>query len=172
MAYDAAFETNGCMQQAGLPGETVMTQPVLSFEEVEQYLNEAASELPSSIFKELNGGIVLLPETMPSKESVDGHLYTLGMYHYDPYGLGRYIAIYYGSFLQVARGQAIVQQHEILRDLLHHELTHHIESLAGVRDLEVQDELFMQQYHAAHPPQKPSEKPSFWQRFRRKPKSK
>ncbi len=117
---------------------------LLTFDEANAYLDEVADGIPPDIYKELNGGVVLLPDISLSREGPD--LYTLGMYHYEPHGLGRYISLYYGSFVQVFRGRSVRAQKEGLRDVLYHELTHHIESLAGVRDLEVKDEQFMQEY--------------------------
>jgi len=74
----------------------------------------------------------------------NGGLYTLGEYRRDQ--LGRYIVIYYGSICAV-HGRAsreVMKRH--LKDLLSHELTHHLESLAGSRDLEVEDEMQLDEY--------------------------
>ena len=68
------------------------------------------------------------------------------MYHYEPYGMGRYVSLYYGSFVQVYRGRSVEAQKQGLKEVLYHELTHHIESMAGVRDLEVKDEIFIAEY--------------------------
>lgn len=122
------------------------SQPILTFDEADAWLNEVAKDIPDDIYMHLNGGIVLLPDIRISPQSLQGDLYTLGTYFNDPYGLGRYIAIYYGSFVQVCRGQSVEEQKKSLRDVLYHELTHHLESLAGVRDLEVKDEQFMAEY--------------------------
>lgn len=119
---------------------------MLSFEEAQDYLSSVADELPEQFFAQLNGGIVLLPDVVESEHSVGGDLYTLGAYHVDPRGLGRYITIHYGSFLAAHGGQSRRSQRRALREVLLHELTHHLESLAGVRDLEVEDERFIQRY--------------------------
>lgn len=143
-----------------------MAAPILTFDEADQYLNEIAQDIPDDIFQHLNGGIVLLPDILISPQSLGGDLYTLGTYFNDPWGLGRYIAIYYGSFVQVCRGQSVAEQKKSLKDVLYHELTHHLESLAGVRDLEVKDEAFIRDYHETHGAPEP-EKPSFFGRKRR-----
>lgn len=52
--------------------------------------------------------------------------------------LGRHIALYYGSFLEVA-GEGFDWEAEVWETLLH-ELRHHLESLAGRDDL-VQEDL-------------------------------
>lgn len=117
---------------------------VLSFNEAHAYLDGLADGLPEAITKELNGGILLLPDTVPSQN--EEGLYTLGMYHYDPLGLGRYITLYYGSFRLVYGHETPQRQHDALREVLYHELTHHLESMAGVRDLEAKDEQFLKNY--------------------------
>ncbi|MDL2252497.1 metallopeptidase family protein [Ruminococcaceae bacterium OttesenSCG-928-I18] len=126
----------------------------MSFEEANRWLDEVADGIPEGIFKELNGGIVLLPDICISPHAHGGDLFTLGMYHYEPYGMGRYITIYYGSFVQVYGRRPLPEQKEGLKEVLYHELTHHIESLAGVRDLEVKDELFLEDYEKQRPKKK------------------
>lgn len=120
------------------------TQHVMSIEEVEEWLCQVAEQLPEELFNQLNGGIVLQKEPLPSPKGKN--LYILGTYHNEPFGLGRYITIYYGSFVKVHGGGILCQQKKALKHLLRHELTHHIESLAGVRDLEWKDEEFLRQY--------------------------
>lgn len=120
------------------------TDTTLSFEQAKAWLDEVADQLPGEIFRELNGGIVLLEDTVPSRHG--GSLYTLGTYHVEPRGLGRYISIYYGSFVHVHGHRSQALQKQALKEVLHHELTHHIESLAGVRDLELKDEIFIEKY--------------------------
>ena len=121
-----------------------MASELMSFDEVQNYLGQVADGLPEDLFRELNGGVVLLPDIAPSPDGED--LFTLGRYHYDPRGLGRYITIYYGSFVQVFRDASPQRQKRELDRLLRHELTHHIESLAGVRDLEEKDRRFLENY--------------------------
>jgi len=115
-----------------------------TIDEINDLLDEIASELPVELFRELNGGVNLLDETKKSNKDPDGGLYTLGEYHRDQ--MGRYIVIYYGSLMAVygASSQKKLQKH--LRDVLTHELTHHLESLAGDRSLEIEDEIDMQDY--------------------------
>ncbi len=118
----------------------------LSFDEVSEWLDEVASTIPEALFEGLNGGVILLREIKFSPHAQKKDLYILGQYNHDPYGLGRYIQVYYGSFLQVYGKSSEEKQKQGLRELLLHELTHHIESLAGVRDLEVKDEIFLDRY--------------------------
>ncbi len=116
----------------------------LTFNEASAFLDEVADTIPEELLRGLNGGIVLLPNTVRSPHG--GNLYTLGAYHNEPFGMGRYIVINYGSFRRVHGQQSVEAQKKALRQVLVHEVTHHIESLAGVRDLEVKDEWFLEEY--------------------------
>lgn len=123
---------------------------LLSYKQAHAYLDEVAETLPAFIFEHLNGGIVLLEEESPSPQSLANDLYTLGLYHYDPLGMGRYITLYYGSFARLYRHASVEAQKQALREVLLHELRHHLEHLGGVRDLEVEDEVFMHNYLKSH----------------------
>jgi len=117
---------------------------LFSIDEINEMLDEIAAELPEEVFRELNGGVSLLPDTRLSNAAPDGGLYTLGEYRRDQ--MGRYIVIYYGSICAVHGSASREQMQKHLRDLLTHELTHHIESLAGERDLEIEDERMLEDY--------------------------
>lgn len=120
---------------------------MITFDEVGAILDGIADELPEEFYRQLNGGIILLPETKLHPQSVDpGNLYILGEYHNQRMGLGRYIAIYYGSFIKVHGSAGLQQQKEQLRKVLLHEFTHHIESLAGEYELEIKDAIAMEKY--------------------------
>jgi len=107
-------------------------------------LDEIASELPEEIFRDLNGGVSLLPDTKRSKADPGGGLYTLGEYRRDQ--MGRYIVLYYGS-ISIVHGRSTPEQMRAsLKDVLTHELTHHLESLAGERDLEIEDKIQLDDY--------------------------
>jgi len=107
-------------------------------------LDDIAAKLPEEIFHELNGGVSLLPEIKKSSADPNGGLYTLGEYRRDQ--MGRYINIYYGSIMAVHSSDTPGQMRENLKRVLTHELTHHIESLAGERDLEIEDEIELDEY--------------------------
>jgi len=111
---------------------------LFTIEEVNEMLDEIASELPEGIFRELNGGVSLLDETKRSVKDPEGGLYTLGEYRRDQ--MGRYIVIYYGSLIALYGYCSQKRMRKLLRDVLTHELTHHLESLAGDRSLEKEDE--------------------------------
>ena len=117
---------------------------MFSIGEINEMLDEIALELPEGIFNELNGGVSLLQETKLSECDPDGGLYTLGEYRRDQ--LGRYIVIYYGSICAVYGGCSSKEMRVNLKKLLSHELTHHLEALAGERDLEIEDEKQLDEY--------------------------
>lgn len=107
---------------------------MVSFEQAGKMLDAAVEELPRELFRELNGGVNLLPE---ERMSADGR-YTLGLYHND--SMGRYIEIFYGSFRALYEDLPPEKLERKLKKTLHHELTHHVENLAGDRSLEKWDE--------------------------------
>ena len=115
-----------------------------TIEEINELLDEVAAELPDEIFKELNGGVSILPEKKISESDPAGGLLTLGEYRRDQ--MGRYIVLYYGSICAVHGHEPREEIKISLRKLLAHELTHHIESLAGERDLEIEDEIDLAEY--------------------------
>ena len=117
---------------------------LFTIEEINEMLDEIAAELPEGVFRELNGGVSLLAETKRSNKDPAGGLYTLGEYRRDQ--MGRYIVIYYGSLNAVYGSSSYAKMRKHLRDVLTHELTHHIESLAGDRSLEIEDEMDLFDY--------------------------
>jgi len=117
---------------------------LFTIEEVNDMLDEIAAELPEEIFRDLNGGVSLLTELKKSDKDPSGGLYTLGEYRRDQ--MGRYIIIYYGSLTALYGNSTHKKMRKHLRDVLTHELTHHLESLAGERDLEIEDEMDMNDY--------------------------
>ena len=107
---------------------------MVTFEEAGEMLDAACEALPQGIFRELNGGVNLLPDV--KKDETGGLI--LGLYHHNE--MGRYIEIFYGS-IRALYGEIPAEKfRERLTKTLHHELTHHIEGLAGDRTLEHWDE--------------------------------
>ncbi len=108
-------------------------------------LEEIAETLPREFFSRLNGGIILKPQAKRHNRTEAKGLFVLGEYHQGG-NLGRYIAIYYGSFMRVhghlPKDKLAVQ----LTRTLKHEFRHHLESLAGERGLEIEDERFLAEY--------------------------
>lgn len=122
----------------------------LSYEEVLSRLDDMAERFPPEFFGELTGGILLHPEEPLPADDPD--LFTMGAYCHD--SLGRRIELYYRSFAVLASEEDWTQEdwEEELWITLSHEFTHHMESLAGERGLEIKDELFMEEYRAEQLP--------------------
>ena len=115
---------------------------MLTFEEAQEAITQIADNIPPEILKGLNCGIVLLPEIITDNDG----LLVLGMYHIEPLGLGRYVTIYYGSIMEAYGYLPSPAFKEKLKDVLYHELVHHLESLAGDRSLEIQDAIDREKY--------------------------
>jgi hypothetical protein len=113
-------------------------------------LDEVAEEIPAELLRELNGGIMVLPEIKYHPGAPAGDLFVMGEYHVQIPGLGRFIVMYYGSFECVfgasTPNESPYLRTEIRRTLIH-ELRHHVESLSGVKDLEREDERTLEAYH-------------------------
>ncbi|SHE88160.1 metallopeptidase family protein [Alkalibacter saccharofermentans] len=118
---------------------------MISIDEMEDMLNEIVERFPEGLFKDLNGGILLLPQKKENEQSLDRDLFILGEYHRGG-PMGRYITIYYGSFMKVYGNMSRSGIKKRLKDTLKHEFVHHLESLAGERDLEIEDREFMEKY--------------------------
>ncbi len=117
-----------------------MERPLLSIDRFTRLLEEAASELPQEIFKGLNLGIGVVEDCRVNPNAPSGvPVYTLGEYRASR-SMGRGIVLFYGSFLRVypgLRDDAQAKAH--IMAVLKHELTHHLESLAGSNDLAIED---------------------------------
>lgn len=113
-------------------------ETMISIDEMQILLNELAEELPKVLYNKLNGGIIILPDSKLHPDHINQDLYVLGEYH-NEHTMGRYIVIYYGSYMKLY-GQLSKQELKTrLQKTLLHEFTHHIESLAGERGLEHKD---------------------------------
>lgn len=109
-----------------------------TIDEINNILDEISEEIPKEFFDKLNEGIILLPKTKFHPESTDENpLYILGEYRRSV--TGRNIVIYYGSFEKVYSGTTEKRLRRKLKDTLLHEFTHHLESLAGEKGLEIKD---------------------------------
>ena len=122
---------------------------MISIDRAETILNELAEELPPEVFRDLSGGINLLPAAKRHPEAGNGMLYILGEYIFDP-KLGRRINIYYGSFEKMFPYADEDQMRERLRETLRHEFVHHVEGLAGANDLAVDDMIKLAEYKKRH----------------------
>ncbi len=118
---------------------------MISLDEMDVMLDEIATEFPQELYKELNGGILLLPEAKLNPIGRANDLYILGEYHHNG-NMGRYICIYYGSFMQIYGHLSPQKLKDRLTHTLKHEFTHHLESLAGEKDLEIEDAKYLMNY--------------------------
>ena len=117
----------------------------ITFEEFGIMLDEIVDSMPKELFINLNGGVNLHEDAPLHPESVSSTLFVLGRYHSGG-RLGRYINIYYGSFMAVYGGS----NREFIRTeidrVLRHEFLHHLESMAGEKDLEIDDAIRLAKY--------------------------
>ena len=111
---------------------------MFTIEETNEMLDEIADSLPFELYRDLNGGIVLLPEEKIHPKAIDNDLFIMG--EYCTSSIGRYIKIYYGSSCRVYGHVSREAYREHLRKVLVHEVRHHCEGLAGYKDLILYDE--------------------------------
>ena len=122
---------------------------MVTIEEAQDMLDEIAESLPTEFYKELNGGILLIPEAKRSSHAIKDDLYTMGEYHHSG-SMGRIIYIYYGSFERIYGNTSPEKMKQRLKDTLLHEFTHHLESLAGEKGLEKKDAESLRKYQARY----------------------
>lgn len=116
-----------------------------TYDEVYQLMNALLDEIPEPFFKELSGGVILLEGDKHSPYEMDGRpLYIMGEYVRS--SLGKQIILYYGSFNAVYSHLSVEKLRDKLRKTLIHEFVHHLEGMAGKRDLEKQDETQLNRY--------------------------
>lgn len=130
---------------------------LLSFDEVGEILDEMAEEFPPVFYRDLNGGISLLPEAVEDPEFPPGEIYIMGEYCDDQ--MGRYINLYYGSFAALAEKEDWTREEwdEELYTTLAHEFTHHMEGLALEGGLDRKDEAELAEFRAYYKEKFPEE---------------
>ena len=116
---------------------------ILSVDECYDILERLVEEIPEPLLETLNGGILLLEEALPDPEAGE-NVYIMGEYCWDE--MGRYINIYYGSFVELLADEAESVWEDELWITLRHELTHHVEGMAGERSLEYKDSAQMEAF--------------------------
>lgn len=119
-------------------GEGERAVAVIDLETFEEMANRLYDEIPPALLEGLNGGILISQEARQDDPDLPD-VYILGEYIDDPYGLGNYIVLYYGSFCQVLKDEPAEVWEDELWETMLHELRHHIELRAGVYDLELED---------------------------------
>lgn len=117
----------------------------MTYEEFQRMVEEMVTEIPPQFMDGLQGVHVL--EQVVQEEGYED-VVRLGEY-LDPgpadflgagEGLGRHVALYYGSFAVIAEDDPTFDWEEEAWETLTHELRHHVESLAG-EDFLVQDDV-------------------------------
>lgn len=119
---------------------------MFTIDETNEMLDEIVDTLPQPLFRELSGGIIILPQAKIHPKALDDDLYILG--EYSRSSIGTLIKIYYGSFAKIYGRVSKNVYYEQLRRVLVHELRHHNETLAGYRDLILYDERRIADYLA------------------------
>lgn len=118
---------------------------MITFEAFEDITMEIADTFPEDFFRELNGGVMVRKHRRLHPAAEDHDLFVLGEYHRDRY-LGRFVVLYYGSFESCFGFCTEEELRERIRRVLLHEFRHHLESLAGEHDLEIEDAVEISQY--------------------------
>ena len=116
----------------------------MTYDQFRRTIEEMVEEIPDEFLRGLQG-VHALEEERPEEEFED--VWRLGEY-LDPgaedflgagEGLGRHIALYYGSFRKVAEFDEEFDWEAEIWETLTHELRHHVESLAGDASLVDED---------------------------------
>ncbi len=117
---------------------------MFTFEECAVMLDEIADEMPVELFRELNAGVSLVPQSKLHPAAVNNDLYILGEYIRD--SLGKSIVFYYGSIINAYGHLSYDEFYKQLTRIMHHEVRHHNEYLAGCDDLGLYDKKQIQSY--------------------------
>ena len=118
---------------------------MISFDEFQILIDEIIQTFPEVFFRELNGGVFAREHAKLHPANHHGDLFIMGEYCVNHH-LGRFIVIYYGSFERVYGHLDEEELAAELRRILLHEFRHHLESLAGERDLEIEDSIQIAEY--------------------------
>ena len=107
----------------------------MTYEQFRTTAEGMLDDIPDEFLRGLQG-LHVLEQEKPEEDYVD--VWRMGEY-LDPgpedflgagEGLGRHIALYYGSFVRIADGDPDFDWEEELWETITHELRHHVESLA------------------------------------------
>ena len=104
---------------------------MLSFDEFAAIAEEETAALPSYVYEELNGGVVVDQNAFLHPARLEDDLYILGTYSSSPV-MGKQIVLYYGSFTASLgnAGEAVYRAQ--IRETIRHEFRHHLETRAGL----------------------------------------
>ena len=120
---------------------------MIEIEEFLEIVEELSEEIPLEFFGDLNGGVRVVEECKSNPHAINNDLFILGEYHRNR-TMGNHILIYYGSFMKVYGLLSKEQLKNRVRKTLRHEFRHHLEGRSGLKDLEVEDEIYLRQYLA------------------------
>ncbi|NLD11027.1 metallopeptidase family protein [Aminicella lysinilytica] len=121
----------------------------ITLEKFREITADMMDELPEIFFNELNNGVIVQDYAKPHPQRLADDLYILGEYHRSS-SSGRGIVLYYGSFARMFPYYDEEQMTVKVREVLRHEFRHHLEGLSGLRDLEVEDDIFLRNYLDTH----------------------
>ncbi|MDO5301509.1 MAG: hypothetical protein Q4E76_03310 [Tissierellia bacterium] len=94
------------------------------FEEIADFLDEYLDAMPPEVLRDLHLGVILEPEKKMSPQGL-----IMGEYRISALGNG--IVLYFGSFLSRFPALPVELLKYEVAATLRHELTHHVEHLAG-----------------------------------------
>ena len=104
----------------------------MDIDEFSSYVTEVLDqEIPPVLLEGLNLGVIVRPNLERSKD--ESNFIIMGLYVQNK--LGRQIILYYGSFLHFFKNRSVNAWKKKIEGTIKHELTHHIEALAGQKDL-------------------------------------
>lgn len=121
---------------------------MITFDECGAMLDEIADSMPYELYRNLNGGISLLPQSKVHPKALNNDLFILGEYIRN--SLGNAIVFYYGSINRVYGTLDKGEYRNKLVEILHHEVRHHNEYLAGCDDLGIYDKNQIDDYLIEH----------------------
>lgn len=117
---------------------------LLKIEKFNKTIEDIIDEIPEVFFEGLNLGIMINEDVKEHPQSIDKSLYILGEYNRS--NLGSQIIIYFGSFKHMYKYKSDNFIYLQLKEVLLHELTHHLEYRAGEIALETQDKVELENY--------------------------
>lgn len=110
----------------------------MTFKEFDNYIDYLlTNEIPPALLERLTGGIRISKSL--EQDDVEEDYYILGEYIED--NLGSYINLYYGSFMHFYGDKSNIEMKKEILSTIKHELTHHIESLAGNEALAIEEDI-------------------------------
>ncbi|MBK5253071.1 MAG: metallopeptidase family protein [Peptostreptococcaceae bacterium] len=117
---------------------------MISIDKFIEIAGEIVDEIPDILFKELSGGVVVREEEMLHPQRKRDDLYILGEYVRNHSGMT--ILLFYGSFVRMFEFESTEFITSKIREVVRHELRHHMEGLSGIKDLEIEDQEYLERY--------------------------